>query len=142
MFNFSVPGIARFFSAGRRFMASTGSNLWSRAAVIAAAMIFGLTYSLSAALLAQDLSERGHSDAFIGANAAMHAVGVLAMAFALPRMVGGIGARKLVLVALVVAAMVLVLVSGSAGHLALVSTSYCSWRCVRDVVRHVGNMAQ
>lgn len=90
-------------------MASIGSNLWSRAAVIAAAMIFGLTYSLSAALLAQDLAERGHSDAFIGANAAMHAVGVLAMAFALPRMVGGIGARKLVLVALVIAAVVLVL---------------------------------
>ncbi|WP_398468069.1 MFS transporter [Tardiphaga sp.] len=90
-------------------MVSTGSSLWSRAAVIAAAMIFGLTYSLSAGLLALDLSERGHSDSFIGANAAMHAVGVLAMAFALPRMVGGIGARRLVLAALVIAAVVLVL---------------------------------
>lgn len=94
-------------------MASTGSTvasaMWSRAAVIAAAMIFGLTYSLSAALLALDLSDRGYSDAFIGGNAAMHAVGVLAMAFALPRLVGGIGARRLVLAALGIAAVVLVL---------------------------------
>lgn len=94
-------------------MTSTGSNsgsaLFARAAVIAAAMIFGLTYSLSAALLALDLSERGYSDGFIGANAAMHAVGVLAMAFMLPRLVGRIGARRLVLAALAIAAVVLVL---------------------------------
>lgn len=89
--------------------ATSGSTLRSRGAVIAAAMIFGLTYSLSAALLALDLSERGHSDAFIGVNAAMHAVGVLAMAFMLPRMVGHIGARRMLLSALTVAAVVLVL---------------------------------
>ncbi len=86
-----------------------GSTLWSRAAVIMAAMIFGLTYSLSAALIALDLAERGSSDAFIGANAAMHAVGVLAMAFVLPRFAARIGMRRMVISALAVAVVLLVL---------------------------------
>jgi MFS family permease len=86
-----------------------GSTLWSRAAVIMAAMIFGLTYSLSAALIALDLAERGSSDTFIGANAAMHAVGVLAMAFVLPRFAARVGMRRMVIGALAVAAVVLVL---------------------------------
>ena len=87
----------------------SGSTLWSRAAVIMAAMIFGLTYSLSAALIALDLAERGSSDTFIGANAAMHAVGVLAMAFVLPRFAAYVGMRRMVIGALAVAAVVLVL---------------------------------
>ncbi|MDR6660644.1 MFS family permease [Tardiphaga robiniae] len=86
-----------------------GSTLWSRAAVIMAAMIFGLTYSLSAALIALDLAERGSSDAFIGVNAAMHAVGVLAMAFVLPRFAARIGMRRMVIGALAVAVVLLVL---------------------------------
>jgi MFS family permease len=85
------------------------SVLLSQAAVVAAAMIFGLTYSLSAALIAQDLAEQGFSDAFIGINAAMHAVGVLAMAFLLPRFVGRIGMKRMVIGALLVAAVVLLL---------------------------------
>jgi MFS family permease len=88
---------------------AAGSTLRSRAAVIAAAMIFGLTYSLSAALIALDLAERGRSDAFIGGNAAMHAVGVLAMAFALPRLVGRVSMKRMVIAALAVAAIVLLL---------------------------------
>jgi MFS family permease len=88
---------------------AAASTLRSRAAVIAAAMIFGLTYSLSAALIALDLAERGRSDAFIGGNAAMHAVGVLAMAFALPRLVGRFGMKHMVIIALMVAAVVLLL---------------------------------
>jgi MFS family permease len=72
-------------------------------------MIFGLTYSLSAALIAQDLAEQGFSEGFIGTNAAMHAVGVLAMAFLLPRCVGWVGMKRMVIGALGVAAMVLVL---------------------------------
>lgn len=72
-------------------------------------MIFGLTYSLSAALIALDLAERGSSDAFIGANAAMHAVGVLAMAFVLPRFAARIGMRRMVIGALAVAVVVLLL---------------------------------
>lgn len=90
-------------------ISSSGSDLRSRAAIIATAMIFGLTYSLSAAALALDLSRRGYSDAFVGANAAMHAVGVLAMAFLLPRLAGRIGTRTLMLAAMAVAAVVLVL---------------------------------
>lgn len=88
---------------------STRSATWSRAVVVLAAMIFGLTYSLSAALIALDLAERGFSDGFIGANAAMHAVGVLVMAFILPRIVSRVGMRRLVIVALAVAAVVLLL---------------------------------
>ncbi|MET0706663.1 MAG: MFS transporter [Tardiphaga sp.] len=83
--------------------------LLSQAAVVAAAMIFGLTYSLSAALIAQDLAEQGFSEAFIGVNAAMHAVGVLVMAFLLPRFVGRVGMKRMVIGALAVAAVVLVL---------------------------------
>jgi MFS family permease len=88
---------------------ATESTLLARAAVIVAAMIFGLTYSLSAALIALDLAERGRSDAFIGGNAAMHAVGVLAMAFALPRLVGRVSMKRMVIAALAVAAVVLLL---------------------------------
>lgn len=79
-------------------------HLLSRAAVIATAMIFGLTYSLSAALIALDLAERGMSEALIGTNAAMHAVGVLATALVLPRLVGVFGVRGLILSSLVLAA--------------------------------------
>jgi MFS family permease len=70
-------------------------------------MIFGLTYSLSAALIALDLDEMGFSEAIIGANAAMHAVGVLCMAFLLPRLSAWLGMRSLVIVALAAAAVLL-----------------------------------
>jgi hypothetical protein len=43
--------------------------MFSTAAVIAAATIFGLTYSLSAPLIALDLDARGYSETFIGFNA-------------------------------------------------------------------------
>ena len=50
------------------------------AAVIAAAAIFGVTYGLSAPLIALDLAARGFGEVTIGLNAAMHAVGVLVIA--------------------------------------------------------------
>ncbi|WP_372085498.1 MFS transporter [Tistrella mobilis] len=84
-------------------------NLLSRAAVIATATMFGLTYSLSAALIALDLDRRDLDPAAIGANAAMHALGVLAMAFLLPRVVPRLGIRRMVILSLVLAAVVLVL---------------------------------
>ncbi|MBP2231164.1 MFS family permease [Azospirillum agricola] len=84
-----------------------GAALLSRAAVIAIAMMFGLTYSLSAGLIALDLAARNLSETFIGANAAMHALGVLAMAVLLPRIVAALGIRRLVVGALVLAALVL-----------------------------------
>jgi succinate dehydrogenase hydrophobic anchor subunit len=49
-------------------------RLLSSAAVIAAATIFGLTYSLTAPLIAVDLANRAYSEAFIGVNAACVAV--------------------------------------------------------------------
>ncbi|AWK88243.1 MFS transporter [Azospirillum thermophilum] len=82
-------------------------TLFSRGAVILIAMMFGLTYSLSAALIALDLVARGLSETMIGANVAMHAVGVLATAMVLPRIVARVGMRRLVILALVLAALVL-----------------------------------
>ncbi|HTC16241.1 MAG TPA: MFS transporter [Steroidobacteraceae bacterium] len=82
-------------------------RLFSTAAVIAAATIFGLTYSLSAPLIALDLDKRGFSETFIGANAAMHAVGVLLIAPLLPRLAARLGARRLTLAGLALSALVL-----------------------------------
>lgn len=82
-------------------------NLFSRGAVILTAMMFGLTYSLSSALIALDLAARGLGETLIGANVAMHAVGVLGTALVLPRIVARFGARRLVVGALILAAMVL-----------------------------------
>jgi MFS family permease len=64
------------------------------------AAIFGLTYSLSAALIAIDLAELGLGEALIGANAAMHAVGVLTMACLLPRITSRLGMRRTVVAGL------------------------------------------
>jgi MFS family permease len=81
----------------------------SQAAVVMTAAIFGLTYSLSAALIAIDLAEMGLSETVIGANAAMHALGVLAMAFLLPRLAGFLGMRRTVLMALAACSLLLLL---------------------------------
>ncbi len=83
------------------------STVLARGAVIATAMVFGLTYSLSAPLIAFDLAARGLSEALIGANAAMHAVGVLATAVALPRMVATLGPRRLILMSIGLSALTL-----------------------------------
>jgi MFS family permease len=84
-------------------------RLLSLAAVIATAAVFGLTYSLSASLIALDLAARGITESLIGLNAAMHALGVLAIAPVLPRCVGLIGVRRMTLGALVLAGLVLAL---------------------------------
>ncbi len=83
------------------------SRLLARGAVITTAMVFGLTYSLSAALIALDLAEKGLDEAMIGANAAMHAIGVLAMAFLLPRLVAFVGMRRAVVGSLLSAAVLM-----------------------------------
>ena len=59
-------------------------RLLSTAAVIVAATIFGLSYSLSAPLIAMSLGASGHSGSYIGLNAAMHALGVLLIAPVMP----------------------------------------------------------
>lgn len=82
---------------------------FSTGAVIAAATIFGLSYSLSAPLIAISLEQRGHSSTFIGANAAMHAIGVLLIAPVMPTLASRWGARSLAMLALLVTAIVLAL---------------------------------
>src|SRR5580698_6054810 len=86
---------------------------WKRslsvAAVVAAATTFGLTYSLSAPLIAMSLMARGHSSLFIGINAAMHALGVLLAAPLLPGLAARFGARRLTVVALITAGALLFL---------------------------------
>ena len=79
------------------------------AAVIAAAAMFGVTYGLSAPLIALDLHELGFSEVTIGLNAAMHAVGVLIVAPVLPRLAARFGQRPLTIVALLAAACLLTL---------------------------------
>ncbi len=81
----------------------------SMAAVIATASIFGLTYSLTAPLIAVQLAQRGYGEFYIGLNAAMHAAGVLLIAPLLPFLAMRFGARRLIVAALL----------GTAGLLAL-----------------------
>ncbi len=82
-------------------------RLLSSIAVIAAASIFGLTYGLSAPLIAVDLAARGAGEFLIGLNAAMHAVGVLSIALFLPRLAARFGALRLIVAALVLSALTL-----------------------------------
>jgi MFS family permease len=80
---------------------SKHSAYLSTAAVIATASIFGLTYSLTAPLIALQLAQRGFGEFYIGLNAAMHAVGVLVIAPVLPRLAVRFGARGLIVAALI-----------------------------------------
>lgn len=98
-------------SADSSFAASPSHRrrFLSIGAVIAAATVFGLTYSLSSPLIAVILKARGYSDAFIGANTAMQAVGVLLIAPVLPWLAARTGARRLTVAALLLAALALAL---------------------------------
>lgn len=89
--------------------APKGTGTRTRAAIIATAAAFGLTYGLSAPLIALELNERGASGLLIGANAAMHAVGVLLIAPFLPRIVARAGLAGPARIALVAAAVLLAL---------------------------------
>ena len=84
-------------------------RLRTSAIVILAASIFGLTYGLTAPLIAIDLVQAGHGEFVIGTNAAMHAVGVLAIAPILPRLARRFGTRPLIMLALVASAVLLAL---------------------------------
>ncbi|MGI4941846.1 MAG: MFS transporter [Janthinobacterium lividum] len=89
--------------------APTRSELPAMASLVATAMIFGLTYGLSAPLLALSLTQMGFSKGFVGANAAMHALGVLAVAPLLPALAWRTGPKLPIAGALLAAAMVLAL---------------------------------
>ena len=66
--------------------------------------MFGVTYGLSAPLIALDLHQRGYDETLIGLNAAMHAVGVLLVASVLPRLAARFGQRPVIVVALLASA--------------------------------------
>ncbi len=78
-------------------------------AIILTAAIFGLTYGLSAPLIALQLDGAGWSEVAIGANAAMHALGVLLIAPLLPALTARIGVGRTALTALSGAAVILLL---------------------------------
>ncbi|HWX49493.1 MAG TPA: MFS transporter [Roseomonas sp.] len=80
-----------------------------RVAIILTAAIFGLTYGLSAPLIALQLSDAGLAETLIGLNAAMHALGVLLIAPFLPGLTAWLGMGRTALLALVMAAAVLAL---------------------------------
>ncbi|MFT3974934.1 MAG: MFS transporter [Amaricoccus sp.] len=81
----------------------------TQVAVIATAAAFGLTYGLSAPLIALELAGRGFSGTVIGVNAAMHAVGVLLIAPVLPHVVARAGLARPARVSLLAAAILLAL---------------------------------
>ncbi|APH54631.1 Transporter, MFS superfamily [Granulibacter bethesdensis] len=85
------------------------NNLVSQATVILVASIFGLGYSLSAALIALRLEATGANDLTIGLNAAMHAAGVLGIAMFLPRLSARFGMRFLLLLSLLATTIILIL---------------------------------
>lgn len=85
-------------------------SVWrDKTAIILTATIFGLTYGLSAPLIALQLTEDGYSETIIGFNAAMHALGVLAIAPFLPQIVARFGTAGTALVALIAGGVLLVL---------------------------------
>lgn len=104
----------RRFEEQRRAQIAEGRPTQSKrpamASLIATAMIFGLTYGLSAPLLALDLTQMGFGKSFVGANAAMHALGVLAIAPLLPGLAWRIGPKLPIAGALLAAAAVLALI--------------------------------
>ncbi|MBE5252318.1 MAG: MFS transporter [Enterobacterales bacterium endosymbiont of Blomia tropicalis] len=81
----------------------------NRLAVLLAVTIFGLTYGLSSPLIALRLSVAGYSEAFIGINAAMHALGVLLIAPGLPALCRRFSATGLLITSLIAAALLLTL---------------------------------
>jgi MFS family permease/uncharacterized membrane protein HdeD (DUF308 family) len=87
----------------------TKSTISTMASLVATAMIFGLTYGLSAPLLALNLTQMGFGKSFVGVNAAMHAVGVLIMAFLLPTLAWRVGPKLPIAAALLAAAAILAL---------------------------------
>lgn len=82
-------------------------RMLSIAAVVATAAIFGLTYGLTAPLIAVNLAARGAGESLIGLNAAMHAIGVLIIATVLPKLAVRFGPRTLIVIALAASALIL-----------------------------------
>ncbi|MBW4475003.1 MAG: MFS transporter [Stenomitos rutilans HA7619-LM2] len=86
---------------------TTRSSIPAIASIVVTATIFGLTYGLSAPLLALSLTQMGYGESFIGANAAMQAIGVLVIAPFLPNLTWRTGPKLPITVALLLAAVAL-----------------------------------
>jgi MFS family permease/uncharacterized membrane protein HdeD (DUF308 family) len=85
----------------------TRSSVPAVASLVATGMIFGLSYGLSAPLLALTLTQMGFGKGYVGANAAMHAIGVLVVAPILPALGWRLGPKLPITAALLAAAAVL-----------------------------------
>ncbi|MBJ6719631.1 MFS transporter [Bacillus sp. PR5] len=88
---------------------SEKSSLLSLAIIIATASIFGLTYSLTAPLVAHMLIKSGLTETLVGANAAMHALGVLCIAPFLSGLAIRYKPKYLIMAALLSSALLLIL---------------------------------
>ena len=88
-------------------MNGSKNAILSLAVIIATASIFGLTYSLTAPLVAHLLLEQGAEESTIGLNAAMHAIGVLCIAPFLSRLTVSFGLKSLIIGALIATAILL-----------------------------------
>ena len=77
------------------------NNRAATATTLGAVTIFGLTYGLTAPLVSLRLSAAGYSETLIGLNAAMHAVGVFAIAPFLPKLCRAWPPKTLLVTALV-----------------------------------------
>lgn len=101
------------YESQRRFLVAEGqptrSKLPAIASLVATGMIFGLTYGLSAPLLALTLTQMGFGEGFVGANATMHAVGVLLIAPLLPGLAWRVGPKMPITASLLGAAATLAL---------------------------------
>ncbi|MBK3746013.1 MFS transporter, partial [Paraburkholderia aspalathi] len=89
--------------------ANKRSLFFSLATVISTASVFGLTYSLTASLVALSLVGQGVGETVVGINAAMHALGVLCVAPMLPKWAARYGVRRLIIVALIMTGVLLLL---------------------------------
>lgn len=72
-------------------------------------MVFGLSYGVTAPLIAIALAADGYSDFYIGVNAAMHALGVFAVAPLLPFLCRRFSPKRLLVVSLCATVVVLAL---------------------------------
>ncbi|WP_241825846.1 MFS transporter [Izhakiella australiensis] len=77
--------------------------------VIVCVAIFGLTYGLSAPLIATQLQESGYSERYIGLNAAMQAIGVFAVAPFIPWLFRRFSPRTLMGVSLAAITLIMLL---------------------------------
>ncbi|MDZ5454670.1 MFS transporter [Labrys sp. ZIDIC5] len=87
----------------------TRSSFPAIISLVMTGLIFGLSYGLSAPLLALNLTQMGFDESSIGANAAMHAVGVLVAAPLLPRLAWRVGPKLPITAALLAAGAILAL---------------------------------